>query len=169
MSSFKIELLNKQHNRSLFDCGKEPLNEYLRQRASQDQKRRVAAPYILTSKEDTKTILGFYTLSATNIELDNLPEHITKKLPRYPKIGATLIGRLAVSKKHSGKGLGGLLLTDALRNSVEQSKRIGSVAIVVDAKDDEAKQFYEHFQFVSLPDQSKKLIILTTVAEKLFL
>ena len=165
---YVIQLLAKQHNRPAFDCGKDSLNEYLHRQASQDQKRRVAAPYILTTEKDSNTILGYYTLSATNIELDSLPDDMVRKLPRYPKVGATLLGRLAVDKKQAGQGLGGILLSDALKRSVEQSQHIGSVAVVVDALDDEARRFYEHFQFVSLPDQPKKLIILMKVIEKLF-
>jgi hypothetical protein len=119
-----LEQLNKNHNKQGFDCGNEMLNRYLHHQASQDIKRKLAACFVHTSSRE---ILGYYTLSNTSIPLDLLPPSIRKKLPTtYKAIPATLLGRLAVSNKQQGQGIGKLLLMDALHRSYITSTQLAS-------------------------------------------
>ncbi len=116
------------------------------------------------AEQETNCIKGYYTLSNNSIPLNCFPEKIRKKLPRsYKSIPATLLGRLAIDKGF--KGLGKVLLIDALRRSYEISKEIGSVAVVVDPIDREAMLFYEKHDFIKLPDSEKMFIAIRTLKE----
>ena len=153
---FSIELLAKHHNREDFSCGNQQLNRYLQITASQDRKRNIAVPYVAIDLTSDR-IIGYYTLSMTSINLGELPTYLVKKLPKYPLIGVTLIGRLAVSENHKSMGWGKLLLLDALYKSLETSKRVASFAVIVDAIDEQAIKFYQRFDFQSFPQQKFKL------------
>jgi predicted GNAT family N-acyltransferase len=156
-----LEQLNKNHNKQGFDCGNEMLNRYLHHQASQDIKRKLAACFVHTSSRE---ILGYYTLSNTSIPLDLLPPSIRKKLPTtYKAIPATLLGRLAVSNKQQGQGIGKLLLMDALHRSYITSTQLASFAVVVDPIDSHAKAFYEYYGFIQLPDSGKMFIAMKTL------
>lgn len=162
-----IELLNKQHNRKDFDCGKELLNDYLKYQASQDVKRKLAACFVLPDN-DTNEVKGYYTLSNNSIPIHKFSENIQSKLPKsYSHIPTTLLGRLAADKKFQGKGIGKILLIDALKRSYEISKEMGSFAVVVDPIDSEAVRFYEKYDFIKLPD-SEKMFIATQTLKMLF-
>lgn len=162
-----IELLDKKHNRKEFDCGKELLNGYLKNQASQDAKRKLASCFVL-SNNDTKKIVGYYTLSNNSIPLSHFSERIQRKLPKsYLTIPTTLLGRLAIDKRHQGKGIGEILLFDALKRSYEISSDIGSFGVAVDPIDDDARKFYAKYDFIELPD-SKKMFIATNTLHKLF-
>jgi GNAT superfamily N-acetyltransferase len=163
--AYVVEPLDAQHNRSDFECGVEPLDRYLKQQASQDMRRRIAALFVLVD-QDIDSIAGYYTLAATAIRLAELPPEITKKLPKYPLVPATLLGRLAVDQRYQGQGVGSFLLMDALRRSF--NSEIASMAVVVDAKDDKARDFYEHHQFIPFPEQSQRLYLPMTTIAKLF-
>ena len=153
---FSIELLAKHHNRNDFSCGNQQLDRYLQITASQDRKRNIAVPYVAIDLARDR-IIGYYTLSMTSINLGELPESLTKKLPKYPLIGVTLIGRLAISENYKGMGWGKLLLLDALYKSLETSKKVASFAVIVDAIDERAIKFYQRFDFQSFPQQKFKL------------
>jgi len=160
-----IELLDKKHNRSYFDCGKELLNNYLQNLAGQDVKRKLSACFVLAEKE-TNQIQGYYTLSNSSIPLSSFPEQIRKKLPgSYVSIPATLLGRLAIDKSCQGKGIGKILLIDALKRSYEILKEMGSFAVVVDPIDREAEAFYKKYDFISLPDSQKMFVAIKTLKE----
>ncbi len=163
--AYVVEPLDAQHKRSDFECGVEPLDRYLKQQASQDMRRRIAALFVLVD-QDIDSIAGYYTLAATAIRLAELPPEITKKLPKYPLVPATLLGRLAVDQRYQGQGVGSFLLMDALRRSF--NSEIASMAVVVDAKDDKARDFYEHHQFIPFPEQSQRLYLPMTTIAKLF-
>jgi len=151
-----IELLNKKHNRNDFDCGKELLNSYLKNQADLDVTRKLSACFVLAYAH---TLKGYYTLSNNSIPLNSLPEHIQKKLPKsYASIPVTLLGRLAIDEEYQGKGIGKILLIDALKRSYEASQSIGSFAVVVDPTDQEAEMFYEKYDFRKLPDSEKMFI-----------
>jgi hypothetical protein len=105
VTPYRIDPLGKGHDRSSFTCGSEPLDRYLQQQASQDAAKRVAAPFVLI-EPPASTLLGYYTLSASVITADALPADLAKKLPRYPQLPVTLLGRLAVNQSHKGNGLG---------------------------------------------------------------
>ncbi len=162
-----IELLDKKHNRADFDCGKELLNNYLKNQAGQDQKRKLSVCFVL-SEPETNSVQGYYTLSNNSIPLSHFPENIQKKLPKsYLSIPTTLLGRLAIDKTQQRKGIGKILLIDALKRSYEISQEVGSFAVVVDPIDKEAEVFYEKYDFIKLPD-SEKMIIATKMLKELF-
>ncbi|PWU18246.1 MAG: GNAT family N-acetyltransferase [Verrucomicrobia bacterium] len=156
-SAYRIEALSGQ-DRSSFDCGIEELNRYLRQQAGQDSRKGVAVPFLLVHRQ-TNVIAGFYTLSNTAVELTALPESLAKKLPRYPIVPATLLGRLAVDVRHRGVGLGEFLLLDALSRSLAASSEVASFAVVVDAKDQSARGFYLKFGFLPFPESPNRLLL----------
>lgn len=127
---------------------------------------RVAAPFILTLNSDHKTIVGYYTLSALSIDLHNLPEDVIKKLPAYPLVPVTLLGRLAVGLEYRGKGGGEFLLSNALERALTQSSQIAAAAVVVDAIDEKAAEFYRHFDFLDFPDKPGRLFLtMKTIAD----
>jgi predicted GNAT family N-acyltransferase len=113
-------------------------------------------------------LLGYYTLSAYSVRLGELPEAIAKKLPRYPLLPATLLGRLAISSSCRGQHLGGFLLMDALHRSWKNTSQVASVGVVVDALDESARAFYLHHEFGSLGDHPDKLFIAMATIEKAF-
>jgi ribosomal protein S18 acetylase RimI-like enzyme len=143
-----IERLAAHHDRKGFTCGVPELDEYFCARAGQDVKRRAAAVFVIVEETGSPQVLGFYTLSSTVIDVGQLPPEFLKKMPRYQQLPATLIGRLARRSDRSGEGLGEKLLVNALRRAVETSATIGSVAVVVDAKGEQARRWYEGYGFV---------------------
>ena len=163
--SFITETLSEKHERKEFSCGEELLNNYIRQYAKQDQKRRVAAVFVLPGEK--KLIRGYYTLSSTQIPSEILPERILKKLPSHPFQPATLLGRLAVAESHQGQGVGEMLLIDALFRSYNLSEQIGSIAVVVDALNKKAASFYKNYGFIKLAGGKRLFLPIKTIA-KLF-
>lgn len=153
-SQFRIEILEPAvHRRDEFACESSELTEFLRTRARKEAKSRTSACFVIVPLADPGQIAGFYTLSATTIELAKLPPEFTKKLPRYPGLPATLLGRLARALEFKGQGIGDLLMVDALKRAYENSSVIGSVAVVVDPKDEKAAKFYAAFGFQPLDGQ----------------
>lgn len=162
---FRVEILNPAiHRRDEFACESSELTEFLRTRARKEAKSRTSACFVLVPVADTGQIAGFYTLSATTVELEKLPPELVKKLPRYPSLPATLLGRLARSLAFKGQGIGDLLMVDALKRSYENSSVIGSVAVVVDPKDDHAAKFYGKFGFQPL-DGQKMFLPMKSIPE----
>jgi GNAT superfamily N-acetyltransferase len=151
--ALRVEVLGPQHDRSTFDSGVEQLDRYFRVQAGQDARKNMAAPFVLVLPN--AAIGGYYTLSATGVNLVELPAQITRKLPRYPLVPATLLGRLAVDRRHQRKGYGRFLVADALFRSVRSE--IASFAVIVDAKDENARRFYARESFLPFPDQPMKL------------
>ena len=159
----RIEILDKKHRKQEFECGKEMLDYYIRNQAGQDVKRKLSVCFVLEDME-TGLIQGYYTLANNSIPLNVIPEHIRKKLPKsYTSIPTTLLGRLAIDKQFQGKGIGKILLTDALKRSYEASEKIGSYTVVVDPVDNEAEKFYQKFGFIKLPDSKKMFIAMQTL------
>ncbi len=165
-TSYIIEPLDTaKHRRDAFDCGVEALNRYLREQAGQDIRRHAAGCWVLTEARDPASVLGFYTLSPESVESAQIPElspSQRKRLPRYDKLGAALLGRLAVSKAMHGQGLGTQLLYDAMHRALKAE--IPSVLIVADPKDEKAEAFYTGHGFHPL-DASRMFILMTDVAE----
>jgi len=110
---YRIAPLLKSHDRRAFSSGSEPLDRYLQQQARQDAEKRVAAPFVLVEPPANR-VLGYYTLSASVITADELPDKLAKTLPRYPQLPVILLGRLAVDQSCKGRGIGQFLLMDAL-------------------------------------------------------
>jgi GNAT superfamily N-acetyltransferase len=144
--SLRLSALPLEHDRAAFDCGTEALTRYLRQQASQDVRRRVAACFVALQGE--ARIAGFYTLAAASVLLTELPAATAKKLPRYPTVPVVRMGRLAVDQGFQGQGLGGALLADALARCARAE--IAAHALLVDAKDEATAAFYAHHGFISL-------------------
>src|SRR5579872_844774 len=159
-----IEQLNTTlHDRKTFDCGVQELNIFLKQHANQNQIKNISKTYVsvvAVSADDRKKIYGYYTLSAGHIQCDQLPENIKSKLPKYP-IPIGRIGRLAVDKEYKGQGIGGFLLHDALTNVLNIADKIGIFAVVVDAKNEDAKSFYKKYGFIEL--QASTLTLFLTI------
>jgi ribosomal protein S18 acetylase RimI-like enzyme len=163
---YRIEPLGDKHDRAAFSCGVEALDRYLQKQAGQDVSRRVAAAFIITP--GGTTIAGFYTLSAHLVNLADLPESVAERLPRYPNVPATLLGRLAVSGNFRGRGIGELLLLDALQRALGNTREVVSAVVVVDAKDESARGFYLRHDFMPLPAQPNRLFYPMKTIEKLF-
>lgn len=152
---FLLATLDTTHERATFDCGSEPLNRYLREQATQDIRRRMAACFVAVT--DAGRITGYYTLASASLLLADLPSAIGKKLPRYPTVPAVRMGRLAVDRAFKGQGLGAALLADALERTARSE--IAAHALMVDAKDETAAAFYRHHGFISLPDSPLVLFL----------
>ena len=164
---FSIQQLSPAHRRDAFDCGVPALNTYLHRFARQDMDRGVAVAYVAVPDEQPDQISGFYTLAASGIRLDSFPQAVVRKLPRYPLLPATLIGRLAVDLGQRGKGLGEWILLDALWRSLDASTSVGSAAVIVDAKDEESAEFYARHGFQPFPTEPLRLFLPMKTIEAL--
>ncbi|NWJ99038.1 MAG: GNAT family N-acetyltransferase [Chloroflexi bacterium] len=144
MPSFVIEpLLN--HDKRNFCSAIDTLDIYLREQAAQDVRRRVATCFVAVDDENNR-IAGYYTISASGVDLTEFPEEQAKRLPRYPLVPAARLGRLAVDQNYRGQKLGAALLCDAIER-VRRSD-LAAVVLIVDAKDDTARNFYLHHGFL---------------------
>lgn len=157
----RFEQLHQRHDRASFACGVSELDDWFRSRAGQDQRRRVAQIFVAV---DEHGVAGFYSLSMFTLALDHIPAALARKLPRYDAIPAALIGRLARHTRVAGSGLGDLLVADAITRVLAASTSIAAYAIVVDAKDDRGRRFYESHGFASLPSRPNRLFLPTEVA-----
>jgi len=154
--SFIVEPLGSGHDRSAFTCGVDALDRYFREQAGQDVRRRATACFV-AHEIATDRIAGFYTLAAAGVPLAQMPARLAKRLPRYPAVPVARVGRLAVALAYRGRKLGGALLWDA----VERASRseVAVYALVVDAKDEQAENFYLHHGFVAFGDAPGTLIL----------
>ena len=153
-----IAPLTLTHDRTGFQCGVEALDRYLKKQAKQDVKRCISRVFVATKPDNPKVVIGYYTLSTLSIELNQLPEKLSRKLPKHP-VPAALIGRLAISNAVQRQGVGKLLLADAIKRTLAVSDQIAIYAMVVDAINDNAKGFYELFGFTRLSDDSSRLFL----------
>lgn len=142
----------------------EPLDRYLKTQAGQDARKRVASCFVLT--ENGATPIAFYTLTATSIALSDLPTSMATKLPRYPLVPATLMGRLAVDSRFRRRRLGELMLMDAFSRALRSE--IATFAFVVDAKDAEAERFYKAYDFLPLGETERRFFLPMAEIARLF-
>jgi len=163
---YEVEPLGEQHNRAAFSCGVEALDRYFRERAGQESRRDVARVFVLR-KLGTQDVAGFYTLSAISIEPRDLPPALAKRLPRYPTLPALLVGRLAVDQRYQGRGAGRALLMSALARSLEIRAQVGAIGVIVDAKDDRARTFYEQYGFQRFQGTPYRLVLFMKTIEQL--
>lgn len=163
--SLRVEPLAEKQDRSRFLCGADALDRYFRAQAGQYLRKRVATCFVLVAHGEP-TPLGYYTLSSSVIALADLPSSLARRLPRYPLVPATLMGRLAVATSHRGRSLGELLLLDAFSRALRSE--IASFAFVVDAKDERAAAFYGHYRFLPLDQQRRRLFVPMTEIANLF-
>lgn len=158
-TQFVIETLNQKHNRKSFSSGMEALDKYFLEQVTQDIRRRATLCYVALEL-NTERIAGYYTLAAGGVSLVDIPEHLAKRLPRYPSVPVAKLGRLAVDQTYQGQKLGGVLLWDAVSRAMRSE--IAVFALVVDAKNDQAEAFYHHYGFVNFGSLPKQLILPLT-------
>lgn len=162
MITYQIGPLDATIDTASFHSGSEPLDAYIRRYASQDARKNVARVFVATPGNNPQQAAGFFTLSAGSVSCSSLPAALARKLPRYP-VPVALIGRLAVDKKFQGTGLGAILLADACKKVSQASVVLAVTGIIVDAKDDNAIAFYEHFGFVQLQGQADRMMLPASV------
>jgi GNAT superfamily N-acetyltransferase len=148
-------LLTKDHDRNSFDCGVPVLNNYLKKYALQNQKKHSARTYVATRG---KRIVGYYSLAYGSVSLEEAPQSVKSGLPRHP-VPVILLARLAVDSTEQGRGLGAALLKDALLRTIQAAAIAGLRAMLVHAKDDSAKGFYEQFGFEPSPINAYHLFL----------
>lgn len=146
------------HDRQGFDCGVPALDEYIHRFAEQHRRRGISSVFVLTDSAQPDRILGYYTLSAAEVDGQRLSEPERKKLPRYP-VPCFRMGRLACRSDQQGRGLGKLLLGCAVDRCLKARQQVAAYALIVDAKDDAAKAFYLHFGFKALMDAKLSLYL----------
>lgn len=161
-SGFTIDRLGEHQGRAAFDSGMPALDSYLCAQASQDVGRRVASCYVML--DGTGLVVGFDTLAAASVVPGGLPDDIVRRLPRYPSLPAYRIGRLAVDRGARGQKLGAALLADALRRALRAEA--AAVAMLVDARDDQAAAFYRHHGFLGLSSRPVALFLSMATAAK---
>jgi len=165
LARWSIEKLTSRHDLAAFDCGVEPLNTFLKKYAGQNAKLGVTQTYAAVGPDGNR-VQGYYSISSGSVTCPNIPEALRKRLPRYP-VPVAHLGRLAVDKEAQGKGLGKLLLLDALERIVHAAESIAIHAVEVQAKDDESRSFYLKYGFVSMLDDPLHLYLPLKAVKKL--
>lgn len=160
-----VEPLASHHDRAAFSCGEPSLDAYIQRQARQDVKRDLSACYVLCVP-GSATIMGYYTLTGTSLDVTDLPADLAKTAGRYPRVGAALLGRLAVDARYAGQGMGSLLLLNAMRRTLRSG--IGFKVMIVDALDDGAAQFYERFDFKRFADDPLHLYVPMSKVREIF-
>jgi len=155
-ASFRLEVLSAHHDRTRFACGVAALDGYFAAQATQDARRRASACFVAV-EDRTDKVAGYYTLAAGGVPLSDLPEALTKRLPRYPSVPVARVGRLAVDQAFQGRKLGAALLADAALRALRSE--VAVFALVVDAKDEAAVAFYRHHGFELYGKQPRQLIV----------
>lgn len=158
---------SRRHLRSDFCCGKDSLDNYIRKQASQDAKKRVATIFVLIDHPEAR-VLAYYTLSAYTVNIAVLDQAFAKALPRYPLLPSVLLGRLAVDNRQQGKGLGELVLIDALKKSLDATRQIGALAVIAEALDQKAMDFYIKYGFQPFRQVPMKLYLPMKSIERMF-
>ena len=153
---FTVEKLRCDHVLEGFDCGKEPLNRFLIRNALQNQQANASQTYVLIT---TDRVIGYHTLVVGEVAFAAAPERLTKGLARH-SVPIMLLARLAVSRACHGRGIGQALLKDALLRTLQAADIAGIRAFAVHAKDDEARTFYGHFDFIESPSDPMHLFLL---------
>lgn len=160
-----IERLARHHDRTGFDCGHVLLNDWLKLRAGQFERRDLARTYVAVRRGE-KRVSGYYAVSNHYVRYDALAKDQAKGLPHID-VPVILLGRLAVDRTESGQGLGSLLVIDALRRALHVSEQVGVRAIEVDAFDEAARRFYLKFGFTELSDDRRHLFLPMHLVRKL--
>jgi GNAT superfamily N-acetyltransferase len=151
-----VEKLRRDHALEAFNCGAEDLNQYLRRHALLNQQAQGAQTYVLVRE---LLVLGYYSLAAGSVRHDEASDRARKGLARHP-IPVILLARLAVDQSVHGAGIGAALLKDALLRAASAADAIGARAVLVHARDDRARRFYEHFGFEASPSDPLHLMLL---------
>jgi GNAT superfamily N-acetyltransferase len=157
-ASVRIEPLSPGHDRTSFACGNASLDRYIREQATQDTRRGIASVFVATAHDQPLRIVGFFTLSAESVVPSDLPPEMAKRLPRHP-VPAALVGRLAVDRNFAGRGLGSVLLADAVQKALAAAEMVAMSVVVVDPIDDAARAFYSTFGFRSLQGPQRRMFL----------
>lgn len=157
MSKYIEEPLNKTHNRKNFDCGNEELNIFLRYYACQSHKNGTAKTYVTLDKQ-TKKIIGFYSITLTSIEYNQIPKSFQKGLSRH-QVPLFILARLGVDVSEKNKGIGGILLYKAIERCIKVSEEAGGIGLLIEAKNRNIAKWYSKFGAISLPDKPLSLIL----------
>lgn len=157
-SGLRVELLTREHDRARFASGSPQLDHYLKHVATQDSRRDLATVFVLVEGRSA-VVIGYYSLSSYAVLLTDLPQDVKKRVGRYPLVPATLMGRLAVDAARRGQGLGELLLIDALRRAAGATRSVASVGVIVEAINEAAASFYQHFDFRPVAGPSNRLLL----------
>ena len=152
----RVEKLRRDHLVEDFDCGREELNRYLLRFAWQNQQAGAAQTYVGIVGE---IIVGYHTLVVGQVTLEDAPERLTKGLAKHP-VPIMLLARLAIDQRWQGQGIGKALLRDAMQRTLQAADIAGIRAFAVHAKDEVARRFYEHFDFVPSPTDPMHLFVL---------
>jgi GNAT superfamily N-acetyltransferase len=163
---FRLETLESSHNRSMFVSGEENLDHYFQTQVTQDIRRRIANCFVAVEVV-TSQVVAYYTIASACIFTPDIAHEEAKRLPRYPTMPAVRIGRLAVDQRYQGRGLGKALLADAAIKAMTAAP--ASFALLVDAKDDKATNFYKHHGFKPLGSLPRVLFLPLATAEKILL
>jgi GNAT superfamily N-acetyltransferase len=153
----KIERLSQNHDRSGFDCGNNVLNQYLRKIARQHLNKGISRTFVLIDENIPTEILGFFTLASCEIFIEKLPRKYAKKFPS--KVPAVKLARPTVAKDRQRQGLGTHMMINAIERVIRVSQHLGIIGFFVDAKNNEAKVYYEQFGFIPLPDNPLELFL----------
>ena len=164
MVDWTIEPFGKCHERASFTCGKPPLDDFIRARVSQYEKRRLGKTFVAVPPDEPR-VIGYYTLAAGAIDFERLPADAARKLPKHP-VPVVLLARLAVDQSVQSKRLGEGLLLDALQRSLDLSAGLGVHAVEVDALDDAAARFYCKYGFTPLRDNPLHLYLPIATVEQ---
>lgn len=148
--------LEARHDVSSFDCGVPALNTYLQKFALENQRSQSARTYVTAVGE---RVVGYYTLAAASARREETPARVAKGLAAHP-VPVILLARLAVDRSEKGQGLGAGLLKDALLRAIAAADIVGCRAVMVHAKDDVAKTFYQRFGFEPSPGDPFRLFLL---------
>lgn len=162
----RIELLNKSHNRTEFDCGDDALNQYLQRTARQHNQKGISRTFVLIDSSQPQAIIGYFTLSICEVRSVKLPSNLAKKYPQtVPRVK---LARLAVAQLHQRQGIGEILMIEAMTKAVNIADNAGVIGLFVDAKDERAKSYYARYGFISLEDNLLQMFLpLSTVRQLL--
>lgn len=162
--SLEVVLLNDRvHKREDFECRDEALNDFLKRRANQEHKKNISDTYVLANSSNPQIILGYFTLSNNSVSFNNLPDEYRKRLPSYPSIGTTLLGRMA-RDRNTPSGFGNTILKEAMKKSLERGSFF---ALEVIAKNDALINYYKSFGFIPLLDDRMHLFLPRGTIDKL--
>lgn len=152
----KIELLDRRHDRTGFDCGVPILNTFLKATARQHARKGISRTFVLTG--ETPEILGFFTLTLCEVIPENIPAKIAREYPAH-SLPAVRLARLAVSRHHQKQGYGELLLANAVSRTRLIAEQAGLIGLLVDAKNESASFFYQRYGFSTIPTRPLQLFL----------
>ncbi len=154
----QVVLLTRDHDRAGFDCGVPDLNRFLKATARQHNDKGISRTFVLI-EQNPKVILGFFTLTICEVNIQEVPAAYAKKYPPQHGLPAVRLVRLAVSVKERGKRYGEALLGEAAHRTATIAEQAGLIGLFVDAKDDAAKRFYEKYGFASTNGRPQRLFL----------